>query len=211
MTWLGITWQGWELVLGGIVLLGAACAALKKWVIAPIVAYFKTRILNAKRIEEMHSAIIMPNGEVIGRVVTETRDEVRDIRIRVGRQEAITEQHLADAGKAVFVTDKDGRNTAVSASYCHMVNMKPSELLGYGWKNLLCDKETEVMYEEQWRPALDEERYTIMQTRFLFADGEPHLCEVRLAPHPYNGCIEFVGIITPIEPSGQQPEKGSAK
>ena len=205
------TWDGWEVVLAAVVLSGSALAALSRWVVNPLVRHCKAKTQAALQISEMHRAIMMPDGELISSVVLSTRDEVRDIRIRVGRQEAITEQHLSDAGKAVFVCDKDGKNTAVSSSYCHMVNLKPSELMGYGWKNLLPNRETEVMYEEEWRPALDEERYTIMQTQFRFADGEYHDCEVRLAPHPYNGCIEFVGIITPIEESAQQGEKGSAK
>jgi PAS domain S-box-containing protein len=128
---------------------------------------------------------------------------MKDSLGRIEREVALSRERFralnADVVEAMFETDLDGNCIWVNRTYCKLVQRTPSELMGHGWINVICQEMREEVVKE-WYRSVDQDREFSRNLEFETPDGK--CIPVKCNSYKMTSCtgdkLGYLGVVTII-------------
>jgi len=126
---------------------------------------------------------------------------MKDSLGRIEREVALSRERFralnAETEDAMFETDIKGNCTWVNRTYCKLVQRTPSELMGHGWVNAICQKTREEVVTA-WYKSVDEDREFSGKLDFQTPDG--NCIPVKCTSYKMTSCmgdrLGYLGVVT---------------
>lgn len=148
-------------------------------------------------------AQVSPNGgSSLSDAVNRTEKSVKALASNVALLSGTMRANAdSDPRRALFECDADGENIWVNKTYMRWVNNSASELLGWGFINVIHTDDQDRVRNE-WSRALKEERQYNLRHRITAGDGSAISVETVATPISVDGKIErWVGVIRRLDSS----------
>lgn len=133
---------------------------------------------------------LRPNGG--SSLADQVNNVLRKLEHHSGRVKAFNR----DTSEGMFESDATGACVWVNRTYCRITERTESEVLGWGWLNIVHPDEVEEI-RKHWELCVEEAReYTRIQ-RYVTPAGEEILCNVRAQPikNDKGELLSFMGFV----------------
>lgn len=118
---------------------------------------------------------LRPNGG------TSLADQVTTVLRKLEHHSGRVRAFNRDASEGMFETDSLGACAWVNRTYCRMTERAESEVLGWGWLNIVHPDEVEEV-EAHWKACVKDHREYVMTQTYVTPDGKEVLVSVRAQP-----------------------------